>query len=111
MMAARGDLKIEDFTQRDIAQSSCGKMDDDTEAEATWVADKLAGLRLFPGDDGSLVGTERSVTLAGLAVDVKAGEKLFLTVSPVSDMSAASGSRQPGAFVLRGTKVQLPVVK
>jgi ABC-2 type transport system ATP-binding protein len=58
-----------------------------------------------------LVGTARSLDLPGVAVDVQPGQKLFLTVSPVSDMSATSGSRVPGAFVLRDTVVQLPVVE
>jgi hypothetical protein len=57
-----------------------------------------------------LVGSERSVELPGVAVDVPAGQKLFLTISPISDMSASSGSRTPGALVLRDAKVQLPVV-
>jgi ABC-2 type transport system ATP-binding protein len=57
-----------------------------------------------------LVGTERSVELPGVSVVVPAGQKLFLTISPVSDMSASSGSRTPGALVLDRSRVQLPVV-
>lgn len=57
-----------------------------------------------------LLGSERSVELPGVAVRVPEGKKLFLTVSPVSDMSISHGSRSPGAFVLRDTVVHLPVV-
>ena len=40
-----------------------------------------------------------------------AGQKLFLTVSPVADMFAAHGSRTPSAMVLRDVALQLPVVE
>jgi pimeloyl-ACP methyl ester carboxylesterase len=57
-----------------------------------------------------LLGSERSVELPGVAVHVPAGQSLYLTASPVSDMFAFNGSRTPGAFVLQNTRVQLPVV-
>ena len=57
-----------------------------------------------------LVGSERSVELPGVAVTVPEGQKLFLTVSPVSDQYGTNGSRTPGALVLRDTRVQLPLV-
>ena len=48
--------------------------------------------------------------LPGLAVDVPAGQSLFLTASPISDMSFGYGSRVPGGLILDGTVVHLPVV-
>ncbi len=76
-------------------------------ADAKVVQNNVMPLR----EELPLLGTARSVELPGIAVRVPAGEKLFLTVSPVSDMSASSGSRTPGALVLRDTVVQLPVVQ
>jgi ABC-2 type transport system ATP-binding protein len=57
-----------------------------------------------------VVGEARSFELPAMAVDVPEGSKLFLTVSPVSDMFFAHGSRVPGALVLESTVVRLPVV-
>ena len=57
-----------------------------------------------------MAGSERSVDLPGVAANVPAGQKLYLVVSPVSDMFAANGSRTPGGIVLRNTRVQLPLV-
>ena len=57
-----------------------------------------------------LVGSERSVDLAGTAATLTQGQKLYLVVTPVSDQAASNGSRTPGALVLRDTRVQLPVV-
>ncbi|HWH29662.1 MAG TPA: CocE/NonD family hydrolase [Mycobacteriales bacterium] len=57
-----------------------------------------------------LVGSERSVELAGVAATLAEGQKLYLVVSPVSDQFGSNGSRTPGALVLRNTRVQLPVV-
>lgn len=61
-------------------------------------------------EETPLLGSARSVTLPGVAVHVPAGQSLYLTVSPVSDMFAGHGSRTPGALVLRGATMQLPVV-
>ena len=58
-----------------------------------------------------VVGEDRTIELPAVAVDVPAGQKLFLTVSPVSDMFFAHGSRTPGALVLQDTVVRLPVVR
>lgn len=60
---------------------------------------------------GIVVDRRRTgVELPAVAVDVPAGQKLFLTVSPVSDMAAGFGSRVVGAMTLRDTTVRLPVV-
>ena len=53
----------------------------------------------------------RTIELPGIAVEVPAGQKAFLTVSPVSDMFAAHGSvRTPGVVTLENMTVNLPVV-
>ena len=75
-------------------------------ADATVVHNQLMPLH----EEVPLVGSERSVELPGVAVDVPAGQKLFLTVTPFVDQFHGNGSRTPGALVLRDTKVQLPVV-
>lgn len=61
-------------------------------------------------EDLPVVGAERTFELPGVAVNVPAGKKLFLVVSPVSDMFAANGSRTPGAIVLEKAALSLPVV-
>jgi ABC-2 type transport system ATP-binding protein len=57
-----------------------------------------------------VTGAPRTIELPAVAVDVPAGQKLFLTVSPVADMFGGHGSRTPGALVLDGTTVNVPVV-
>ena len=57
-----------------------------------------------------VAGAQRRIELPSIAVDVPAGQSLFLTVSPVSDMYFAHGSRVPGAMVLDDLVVRLPVV-
>ncbi len=76
-------------------------------ADAKVVQNNMMPLR----EEQPLLGSARSIELPGIAVRVPEGEKLYLTVSPVSDMSAAAGSRTPGAFVLRDTVVQVPVME
>jgi pimeloyl-ACP methyl ester carboxylesterase len=49
------------------------------------------------------------IELPAVAVDVPAGQTLFLTVSPISDMSAGFGSRVVGAMTLRDVAVHLPL--
>jgi ABC-2 type transport system ATP-binding protein len=56
-----------------------------------------------------IVAEERTVELPGVAVDVPEGQTLYLTVSPVSDMSFGHGSiRTPGAVLLQDITVDLP---
>jgi ABC-2 type transport system ATP-binding protein len=56
-----------------------------------------------------VAGAKRTVELPSIAVDVPAGQKLFLTISPVADMFGGHGSRTPGAFVLDDVRVSVPV--
>ena len=59
-----------------------------------------------------IVQTERTISLPGIAVDVKEGEKVFLTVSPVSDMSFGHGSvRTPGVVALEDLRLDLPLAQ
>ena len=52
----------------------------------------------------------RDIELPSVAIDVPAGQTLYLLVTPISDMSFGHGSRVPGAMVLKNMKVHLPVV-
>lgn len=55
-------------------------------------------------------GEEVVVELAGIATTLAPGQTLFLTVSPVSDMSAAHGSRAAGVVLLEDVVVALPAL-
>ena len=57
-----------------------------------------------------VLGERRRVELPAVAVDVPAGQTLYLMASPVSDTFAGMGSRTPGAIVFENTVVHLPVV-
>lgn len=48
------------------------------------------------------------IELPGVALTVPEGQSLFLTISPVYDMSFGHGSRVPGGFLLGGLEVSLP---
>lgn len=76
-------------------------------ADARVVANNLTPLRVA----GPTL-TPVSVTqldLAGLTVDVPAGQHLYLTVTPVADQFFGHGSRVAGALVLDDVTVHLPV--
>ncbi len=61
-------------------------------------------------ENGIAINKPRTgIELPSVAVDVPAGQTLFLTVSPISDMSAGFGSRVVGAMTLRNVDVHLPV--
>ncbi len=77
-----------------------------TPADAVVLQNNLMPLH----EDLPVVGAARSFELPGVAVNVPAGQKLFLVVSPVSDIFATNGSRTPGALVLQQAAVTLPVV-
>jgi ABC-2 type transport system ATP-binding protein len=77
-------------------------------ADAQVVQNNVMPLReLLP-----VVGAKRTVELPGVAVEVPAGKKLFLTISPVSDMFAGHGStRTPGVVALQDLRLNVPVVR
>jgi ABC-2 type transport system ATP-binding protein len=57
-----------------------------------------------------VLGEKRRIELPSVAVDVAAGESLFVLATAVSDTFVGMGSRTPGAIVLENAVVDLPVV-
>jgi ABC-2 type transport system ATP-binding protein len=57
-----------------------------------------------------VLGQPRRIELPAVAVDVPAGQTLYVLASPVSETFAGTGSRTPGAVVLQDTVAHLPVV-
>jgi hypothetical protein len=55
-------------------------------------------------------GEPRRIELPAVAVDVPAGKTLYVIASPVSETFVGTGSRTPGAVVLKDTVAHLPVV-
>jgi pimeloyl-ACP methyl ester carboxylesterase len=75
-----------------------------TPADALVIQNNLMPLRkIMPVQD-----EEFKIELPGVAVEVPEGQSLFLTVSPISDMSFEHGSRVPGAVVLSDVELTLP---
>ncbi|WP_439937989.1 alpha/beta fold hydrolase [Nocardia sp. N13] len=63
-------------------------------------------------ENGLVIDKPRTgVELPSVAVDVPAGQTLFLTVSPISDMAAGFGSRVVGAMRMRDVVLHLPVTQ
>jgi ABC-2 type transport system ATP-binding protein len=59
-----------------------------------------------------VVQAERTVELPGMAADIPGGQNLYLTISPVSDMSFGHGSvRTPGVTTLENIRVEVPVLE
>lgn len=57
-------------------------------------------------------GVDRTVELPGAAADVESGERLYLTLSAVSEMFLAHGSvRSPGTVVLEDLSVGVPLTE
>jgi hypothetical protein len=75
-------------------------------ADAQIVQNNMLPLRL----PAPVTGEHHHVELPAVAVQVPAGQSLFLTVSPFSDMSFGHGSRVPGVVVLDHPVLHLPVV-
>jgi hypothetical protein len=77
-----------------------------TAADALVVQDNVMPLRsMLPA-----VLAPFSIELPGVAIDIPAGKKLYLTVSPLSDMFAGFQSRVPGVIAITDAVVDLPVV-
>lgn len=63
-------------------------------------------------ENGLVIDKPRTgVELPSVAVDVPAGQTLFLTVSPISDMAAGFGSRVVGAMRMKDVVLHLPVTQ
>ena len=58
-----------------------------------------------------VLGEPRRIELPSVAVDVPAGQSLFVLATAVSDTFAGMGSRTPGAVLLEDATVRLPVVE
>jgi pimeloyl-ACP methyl ester carboxylesterase len=58
-----------------------------------------------------VAGEKRSIELPSVAIDVPAGQSLFVMAMATNDMFAGMGSRTPGAIVLQDASVRLPVVR
>ena len=70
------------------------------------VDDQVMPLRLA----GPVVGQSFSLDMGGVGVRLAAGEELVLVASTVSPMFAANAERLPGAVVLDGLSLELPIV-
>lgn len=51
---------------------------------------------------------EFKIELPGVSAEIPEGQSLFLTVSPISDLSFGHGSRVPGAVVLTDVELTIP---
>jgi ABC-2 type transport system ATP-binding protein len=58
-----------------------------------------------------VLGEQRRIELPSVAVDVDAGESLFVMATAVSDVFVGMGSRTPGAILLEDAVVDVPVVE
>lgn len=76
------------------------------------LAARVVGNNLLPLHEPlPVMGEHRRIELPSVAVDVPAGQSLYLTVSPLSDSSIGHGSRLPGLITLERAVVNLPVVE
>lgn len=57
-----------------------------------------------------VVGVKRRITIPSVAVEVPAGQSLFLIASPTSETFLTMGSRAPGLITLENAVLHLPVV-
>lgn len=75
-------------------------------ADATLVQNNV-----LPVDEpGPVVGEERRIDLPSVAVDVPAGQELYLLVSALSDTFVGMGSRTPGVVTISNTRAHLPLL-
>ncbi|MFP5298642.1 MAG: alpha/beta hydrolase, partial [Actinomycetota bacterium] len=78
-----------------------------TPADARVIQNNLMPLRrVLP-----VSGDDFRIELPGIAAQIAEGETLFLTITPVSDMSFGHGSRVAGPVVLEGLQLSLPTDK
>ncbi|HYD10078.1 MAG TPA: CocE/NonD family hydrolase [Acidimicrobiales bacterium] len=76
-------------------------------SDAKVIQNNMLPLRVVDPVNGKL----RSIELPAVGVHVPAGQSLFLTVSPLSDMSFGHGSRIPNVITLDDAVLRLPVVE
>ena len=75
-------------------------------ADAHVVQDNMLPIR----ETAPVLGEPRTIDLPAVAIDVPAGQTLYVMASPIDDIFVGMGSRTPGAVVLDNTVVHLPVV-
>ena len=74
-------------------------------ADATLVQNNV-----LPVDEPApVVGEERRIDLPSVAVDVPAGQRLYLLVSALSDTFVGMSSRTPGVITIEDTRAHLPL--
>jgi ABC-2 type transport system ATP-binding protein len=74
-------------------------------ADATLVQNNV-----LPVDEPApVVGEERRIALPSVAVDVPAGQRLYLLVSALSDTFVGMSSRTPGVITIEDTRAHLPL--
>ena len=61
-------------------------------------------------EPAAVTGAARRLELPSVAVDVPAGQNLYLVVSPISDMFLSHGSRVPGVVQVSDVRLELPTV-
>jgi pimeloyl-ACP methyl ester carboxylesterase len=73
---------------------------------------KIIGNNMMPLRNAQpSLGEAFSIELPGITAEIPAGQQLYLTVSPVSDMSFGHGSHVPGGFVFTDLKLEFPTVQ
>jgi ABC-2 type transport system ATP-binding protein len=76
-------------------------------ADAHLVQDNMLPIN----ETAPVLGEPRTIDLPAVAIDVPAGQTLYVMASPIDDIFVGMGSRSPGAVVLDNTVVHLPVVR
>ncbi|QZY29754.1 CocE/NonD family hydrolase [Nocardioides coralli] len=72
---------------------------------------RLVQNNVYPlNEPGPVTGRRLRLELPAVAVDVPAGQTLYLAVSAVSDTFAGTQTRTPGVVVVEDASVRLPVV-
>ncbi len=72
---------------------------------------KLVQNNVMPFNElAPVMGEPRRIELPAVAVDVPAGQTLYVIASPLSETFVGMGSRTPGAILLQNTVVHLPTV-
>ncbi len=75
-------------------------------ADAKIIQNNMAPLN----EPAAVTGATRRLELPSVAIDVPAGQNLYLVVSPVSDMFLSHGSRVPGVVQVANVTLGLPTV-
>jgi pimeloyl-ACP methyl ester carboxylesterase len=77
-------------------------------AGATVIGNNMMPLRLLVPD--GIDQTSFNIELPGVTAKIPAGQSLYLTISPISDMSFGHGSHVPGGIVFTGLELKVPTL-